>query len=287
MMGAKQITDQRKALRASGEERLSSEYARWLRAVCEDPSDVTARLAYADWLEERGPSPRAELIRVQVALEGKCPLGRSLRAMTSDQAGWEAFKEEDPAVERLLRREWKLLAWASDAMLPAGWVARAEHERTIINAPGNGNPFHRIATFRRGFAEAAVVRVEDLVPREGYWRKSVFPDPPPGLLLFKGEPLTAVTLAGKRPQDYHNNAETFPGRGRLYGWYRGSFPDNDHLSLPAALWDRVKAQPGCEVNGNWADFPSEAAAREALSRACVGFGREWAGLPALKWGPLP
>lgn len=38
------------------------------RAILADPDDDTVRLAYADWLEERGDGPRAEFIRLQIAL---------------------------------------------------------------------------------------------------------------------------------------------------------------------------------------------------------------------------
>jgi uncharacterized protein (TIGR02996 family) len=42
----------------------------FLRAICEAPEDDTARLVYADWLEEHGRAERAEFIRVQCALAG-------------------------------------------------------------------------------------------------------------------------------------------------------------------------------------------------------------------------
>ena len=39
----------------------------FLDAICANPADDTARLVYADWLEERGNAPRAEFIRTQIA----------------------------------------------------------------------------------------------------------------------------------------------------------------------------------------------------------------------------
>src|SRR5262245_21141784 len=43
-----------------------------LAAICDNPDDIVARLAYADWLDEHedggGANDRAELIRVQLAL---------------------------------------------------------------------------------------------------------------------------------------------------------------------------------------------------------------------------
>ena len=41
-------------------------YEPFLRAICADPEDDTARLVYADWLDENGDPDRAEFIRVQI-----------------------------------------------------------------------------------------------------------------------------------------------------------------------------------------------------------------------------
>src|SRR6188474_1061737 len=35
-------------------------------AICADPEDDTARLVYADWLDEHGDAPRAEALRLSV-----------------------------------------------------------------------------------------------------------------------------------------------------------------------------------------------------------------------------
>src|SRR5579872_702669 len=40
-----------------------------LRAILENPADDSARLVYADWLDEHGQSERAEFIRVQIELQ--------------------------------------------------------------------------------------------------------------------------------------------------------------------------------------------------------------------------
>lgn len=42
---------------------------KFLRTIRENPDDDTARLVYADWLQERGEEDRAEFIRVQCATE--------------------------------------------------------------------------------------------------------------------------------------------------------------------------------------------------------------------------
>ncbi len=40
----------------------------FLEAIIGRPDDDGPRLAYADWLDERGDAARAEFIRVQIAL---------------------------------------------------------------------------------------------------------------------------------------------------------------------------------------------------------------------------
>lgn len=64
-----------------------------LAAICADPDDIVARLAYADWLEERGEDEdRAALIRAQVALAG---------ADHDDPANWPAMEEEKALRKKL------------------------------------------------------------------------------------------------------------------------------------------------------------------------------------------
>ena len=45
----------------------------FLRAICDDPADDTARLVFADWLEEHGEAARAEFIRVEVQIANRNP----------------------------------------------------------------------------------------------------------------------------------------------------------------------------------------------------------------------
>src|SRR5579884_4103642 len=51
----------------------------FLQAILENPADDTARLVYADWLEERG-DPRGEFIRVQCELAQLSPAGGPVSA---------------------------------------------------------------------------------------------------------------------------------------------------------------------------------------------------------------
>src|SRR5262245_15858513 len=43
-------------------------YEPFLRAICDNPADDTARLAFADWLDENGDPNRAEFIRLQIVI---------------------------------------------------------------------------------------------------------------------------------------------------------------------------------------------------------------------------
>ncbi len=47
---------------------MSSDEREFLKAICANPADDTARLVYADWLEEHDQDERAEFIRVQIEL---------------------------------------------------------------------------------------------------------------------------------------------------------------------------------------------------------------------------
>jgi uncharacterized protein (TIGR02996 family) len=63
-----------------------------LEAIRAEPEDDAPRLVYADWLEEHGQEERAELVRVQVAIERDGPtaplLARERDLLTRRAAGW-------------------------------------------------------------------------------------------------------------------------------------------------------------------------------------------------------
>jgi uncharacterized protein (TIGR02996 family) len=62
----------RQALRALGgadAQPLPPDGEAFLRSILDDPDDATARLVFADWLDEQGHAGRAEFIRVQCELD--------------------------------------------------------------------------------------------------------------------------------------------------------------------------------------------------------------------------
>jgi uncharacterized protein (TIGR02996 family) len=73
-------------------------YEPFLRAICANPEDDTARLAYADWLDENGDADRAEFIRLQISLHADAlPEGdrgateaRVAELLGRNEAAWRA-----------------------------------------------------------------------------------------------------------------------------------------------------------------------------------------------------
>lgn len=111
---------------------MSDELA-FLRGIRAHPDDDVPRLAFADWLDERGDHDRAEFVRLQCELEpvrGRYDL---------------------PGVFEREQREWELL----DAH-EADWLAAA----TVLPRPAYSMP--RLG-FRRGVVEVVRLSVDDLL----------------------------------------------------------------------------------------------------------------------------
>ena len=81
-------------------------YEPFLAAVCAAPADDTARLVYADWLEENGDPSRAEFIRVQVELARQAA-GGGVEPALADRNGeilagyGEAWRAELPELSNV------------------------------------------------------------------------------------------------------------------------------------------------------------------------------------------
>src|SRR5262249_5831659 len=104
----------------------------FLNAIAANPADDTARLAFADWLDEHDDPVRAEFIRVQIEL------------------GYADRKE--PQHADLAAREKELL----DAHR-AQWLGPLE----TVEAAGDYEAFE--PTFRRGFVESASIHGRALI----------------------------------------------------------------------------------------------------------------------------
>jgi uncharacterized protein (TIGR02996 family) len=110
--------------RVGRSERVASEAEAFLRAVFDTPEDDTARLAYADWLDEHDQPARAEFIRVQVEL---ARLIEPIKKRT---------KTQEKRITKLVTRERELFARHSDE-----WLAGLGAIRSVIDE----------TVFKRGF----------------------------------------------------------------------------------------------------------------------------------------
>src|SRR5581483_4085694 len=104
------------------------------RAILANPDDDTARLVYADWLDENGRPEEAELIRVECRLEAAAP--------------------DDPDYPALFERQVELRMWLSthahapEPRLPAGlrcpgaeWWTRTDRGLPrFLRYDGHGRP---------------------------------------------------------------------------------------------------------------------------------------------------
>ncbi len=230
--------------------------AAFLRAVCEEPHSDTPRLVFSDWLEEQGgadSAARAEFIRVQIELARRfgAPAGGG-PAVTGD-------KEADAEEARLrlrgrdLLRDWR--AWVPP-FVPAGEIylggSPCRHDREKLSA-------HIGVGFRRGFVAEVMLTAADFLTHAG--------------ALFAAAPIERVTLTDKRASE-----PMMPERAGSFRFYKE--PGEGADVLPEELFDAVYGE--AQYDGWY--FSSKQEAIDALSAACVTFGRRAASLPPLKGG---
>lgn len=237
-----------------------------LRAILADPASDARRLVYADWLEEYGGESdrlRAEFIRVQVELarlEGRdvravVPSGETLAAILGATLEWQRAN--------LRRRERELYhhhfrQWAA----PNAHLYLTFHVGTDDGRRGNS-----WCVYRRGFLAEVGLALADFAEDNA-------------LALFSAHPVEAVTLTDREPANL--TAERFnwaadegmDDPGRCFGPAHIPWA----LAVPHLIGATVRRGTGLQ----WLFYyPSERAACDSLSAACVAYGRDLAGLAAL------
>jgi uncharacterized protein (TIGR02996 family) len=210
----------------------------FLLAVCHDPHDDAPRLILADFLDERGESDRASLIREQVA-------AARVPKPPPDPCALPKWSAEPNPWAALIKANWSEWTWP----LVVRWKSPE--------------------WFRRGFMEQVELDRKTFLRHAG--------------TLFRHHPILGVKLP------------TASGRGQ--GYYRIYLDASMHTRggqalVPGPLFPFL-ANVGhpCTIRGGraelegdrWTDFPASL----VLSRAAVNFGRHEAGLPPIRWGPLP
>jgi uncharacterized protein (TIGR02996 family) len=107
---------------------LNPTEATFLRSIAKDPDDNTARLVFADWLQEQGDAPRAEFIRTQCELsqpklakkKREAAKLRERDLLNEHRAAWcetLGLPVEDVHFERGLVSRVRLPKWSSGKLL--------------------------------------------------------------------------------------------------------------------------------------------------------------------------
>jgi uncharacterized protein (TIGR02996 family) len=211
-----------------------------LRDVLERPADDAPRLILADWLDEHGGRPdQAEFIRLQLEL---ARLGGMLPAARFDGAGRELGQVPGAA---LLRREREL--WDAHAAPGVGTRALAATDD---------------CRWRRGFVDEVRLPCADFL-REGV-----------AAALFAAHPVTRAGLSDREPLRTASGQCVWFREAEYHSGHLDAFPYVLPPGLYAALEGGLeRAAPYCLRR-----YAGEAAARNALSAACVSLGRAAAGL---------
>lgn len=267
-----------------------------LREILADPANDDSRLVYADWLEEHGGEPgarQAEFIRLQMALA---------------RSGHTRGSEDDATWASVCRLREVAMDWVPESERIADALrfrARPLDGGAIaIEYEDQDNPE---VIFRRGFVEAVTLPLAaflgGLCPvchgrgefegDPGYPAEACHgPCGGTGRIaalagLFQQYPITAVTLTltDRRPSR-GRFAHEAPAdvRGRGYWIWHLERPNTVAADqLPYSLYQHLFFGPlkGLSMSPHACQYSTEAAAMEALSRACVAYGRQLAGLPEL------
>ncbi len=228
-----------------------------LRHILENPADIDARLAYADWLEEQGDVARAEFIRVQVKLT---ELFNGNTPRLSPEEFTAAGRKNHPREFSLFCREWELFRdsgprWWND--LPGAYRATVERDVSIESAD---NWKYLI---RNGFVESVVCTLNDWLTH--------------GKDIVLGQPIREVRVTDRRPgywsTEYYYRYGWFCAEDREYQTVTSDFAGEEYIAalLPISVFHKLPDML----------LLTEVAHLNALSHALLSLAREQAGLPVL------
>jgi uncharacterized protein (TIGR02996 family) len=212
-----------------------------LRNVLTDPADNTARLVYADWLEENGQGERAHFIRDQI----------------NGPYGWKK-----PLAAQM--RDWFGVWWARRIASQKGRVGKtANLGLAPLNTPADlrHKPDWGFVDVRRGFTESVTLK---LTTFENVFKK-----------LFLSQPVEFVKLMDKQP--YTDEDDTSYLEAGDEGWHRHHVPAwlfHTHL---AEFGKRCLGE-GKRYRVRFPDYTTGA---QALSHALTNYARKQVGLPKL------
>jgi uncharacterized protein (TIGR02996 family) len=248
-----------------------------LRAILINPAEDTPRLMYADYIEEYGGSTgaqHAELIRLQIKIAGygykpRTHFNREIPAMYCVKCK-ALHANLFASTERLVSSitdECDLCYihrtfWFTKSPLLAEHIADFRREREMLDLLSGVRVVSEVKGYkllRRGFVSG--IRLSE----EEFLRDAE--------MLFSLHPIETVTITDIHP-DHYLGTEEEGYSDEFWYWRDCEFIERLSSKYPSLRWESL----------------SEWSANEWLSRACVSYGRELAGLPPLydeRLRPLP
>lgn len=229
----------------------------FLRDICEHPSDDVTRLVFADWLEDQGQGRRAEFIR--------CEIQQALLTCSLAEAkaeGWSRDYCNNSLCEHCcLYGRARVIESSMDILGTIdgdGRRTRSFHDMTrwayVLEGWDTWRGFvHRITLPLNAFLLHAKA-------------------------LLSMHPIEEVCLSDKEPSPYATPYDR-PG----YCWrtdYQCPFPSNNYFVISNAI-HRYVIGPR-DSTGSWTMHLTREEALADLSRACVAWGRQQAGLLPLE-----
>jgi uncharacterized protein (TIGR02996 family) len=106
----------------------------FIRAICENPADDTARLVFADWLAENGDPDRGEFIRIEVELANRDPDG------VGDEPRRRDLFARRSELLKAHKRRWlePFLGYAKESAFERGFVTELEVPVEVFLTRGPG-----------------------------------------------------------------------------------------------------------------------------------------------------
>jgi uncharacterized protein (TIGR02996 family) len=213
-------------------------------AICQDPMDDLARLAYADVLEEMGQTSRAEFIRVQIELA---------RLPYEQDADGQVYLDECLRNHKceLERRQRDLFSGSGPLFwndLPGAHRATVEKDISVESACGNKY------LISRGF-------VSEVRCYQQKWLDH-------GQVIVRLQPVEKVVLTDRFPTLMNQKTADYPD---LYRWYwSGQYASQEKGTLVSVLFDALDlVMPKWPAAGSrYHHLPLEVC-QSALSAACL------------------
>lgn len=266
-----------------------------MRSILCDPADDTARLAFADWLEEQPETLTATCPGCGGSLEADTfmhvgPIGKPKRTVPIGKQPCRTCEDEygDPSgLVRVKNAAHGRAAFVRDQI--AGVVRMVPLAMLVPLEPLTGVMPHQ--TTRHATAGGCVVTCDhmELVYRRGFVDEVRLPAAAAftedfARKLFARHPVTRVVLTDREPQQWLPEIRGLPpGCANRWFWnVRGpdsSVPGYPHYVPRGVQWSAVwlRAKWYCDTP----TYDTADAANAALSDACVAWGRSLAGLPPL------